>query len=169
MCILFHDWIGIAQIRDHAYIDCNFWMQKMLGLAVLVSVLMNMSKLRRQLSLFYWKMFRWTIREGNIHYPIKSGQHIWVHFPHEHNSWIRCSANYQCTSKTTCSGTTAQGKNFLNNRYWGEIFILCMRETEQWTMEMRLCYTINVLDYICMCQFKESGCQVRPVSIFVLE
>ena len=68
------------------------------------------------------------INEGLDLSPIKSGQRIRIRYLHEHNTWLSCRehANNHCNKKT-CSGTTAQGKDFTNNRCWGEVFIIYAR------------------------------------------
>ena len=66
------------------------------------------------------------IGEGNTCNPIKSGQQIRLRYPRENNTWLGCPKNNRC-DKRICAGTTAQGRNFSNDRCWGEIFRIYSR------------------------------------------
>jgi len=69
-----------------------------------------------------------VIGEGPNFSPIKSGQRIRIRYLREHNSWMGCPNHEKKTcDKRTCPGTTAQGKDFTNDRCWGEIFIMYAR------------------------------------------
>lgn len=66
------------------------------------------------------------IGEGAAYNPIKCGQQIRLRYLREHNTWLGCPTNNHC-DKRTCPDTTAQGRNFSNDRCWGEIFRICAR------------------------------------------
>jgi len=133
VCILFYNWIGRVQLRDHDYIKLQFLGAKnaWLGCSGVCS-LQTCSSRGESYRNFQGRCSNeefQIIGEGNNYYPIKSGHRIRIRYLHKFNSWIGCSSleNRHCHNKATCPGTSAQGKDFLNNKCWGEIFIIYAR------------------------------------------
>ena len=71
------------------------------------------------------EVFR-IIGEGTFKSSIKSGQRIRLRYLREKNAWMGCPSNKNCDHRT-CPGTTSQGRNFANNRCYGEIFRIYAR------------------------------------------
>ena len=66
------------------------------------------------------------IGEGPKYGPIKCGHRIRLRYPHDQNTWVGCP-DYKRCDKRTCPGTPDEGKDFTNDRCWGETFFIYAR------------------------------------------